>query len=65
MGAAVLGSFCVSTLIHGRIVMRDIIHGPIAGGIVVGSSSLFITNPVYALVAGFAAGVTQTIIQAV
>ena len=65
MGAGVVGSFCLSALIHGNIIIRDIIHGPIAGGIVVGSASFFITNPVYALVAGFAAGAVQSTIQSI
>jgi O-antigen ligase len=63
MGAAVLASFCVSALINGEVIVRDVLHAPIAGGIVVGSASLFITNPVYALVAGFAGGAVQSLIQ--
>lgn len=65
MGASVGGAFCISTLIHGNVIIRDIIHGPIAGGIVVGSSSFFITNPVYALVGGFTAGAVQSVIQSI
>lgn len=63
MAAALAGSFCITVLINGEIIIRDIVHAPIAGGIVVGSASFFITNPVYAIVAGFAGGVIQTFIQ--
>lgn len=38
-------------------------HGPIAGAIVVGASSLYITNPVYAFVAGATGGLSQSLIQ--
>lgn len=38
-------------------------HGPIAGAIVVGASSLYIVNPLYAMIAGVAGGVFQTAIQ--
>lgn len=54
-----IGSF----LINGYLIARDGLHGPIAGAIVVGASSLYITNPVYAFVAGAAGGLTQSIIQ--
>lgn len=63
MGAALLGAFAVSSFVNGRIIIRDIIHAPIAGGIVVGAASYFITNPTYALVAGFTGGALQALIQ--
>jgi hypothetical protein len=50
-------------MINGTVIGRDLIHAPIAGGIVVGAASFFITNPAYAIVAGFTAGVVQTVIQ--
>jgi hypothetical protein len=53
----------VSTLINGYLIARDAIHGPIAGAIAVGASSLYITNPVYAFVTGVSAGIIQSIIQ--
>jgi hypothetical protein len=63
MGASLVGSFIVSSLFNGNVILRDIIHAPIAGGIVVGSASFFINNPVYALVAGFTGGAVQSFIQ--
>jgi hypothetical protein len=63
MGASLIGSFIVSSLFNGNLLLRDIIHSPIAGGIVVGSASFFINNPVYALVAGFSGGAVQSTIQ--
>lgn len=63
MGASVLGAICLSSLINGFVIVRDVVHAPIAGGIVVGSASTFIANPVYALVAGFTAGLVQAFIQ--
>lgn len=63
MGAALIGAYSISSIINGNPIGRDMIHAPIAGGIVVGAASFFITNPVYAIVAGFTAGVVQCIIQ--
>jgi uncharacterized integral membrane protein len=63
MGAAVVGSVIVSCLINGHLIIRDLIHSPIAGGIIAGSASFFITSPVYALVVGFMGGATQAFIQ--
>jgi hypothetical protein len=45
------------------LIIRDALHGPIAGAIVVGASSLYISNPVYAFVAGAAGGIIQSLIQ--
>jgi len=63
MAASLLGAYCISSLLNGNVIVRDLIHAPIAGGIVVGSASFYITNPVYAMVAGFTAGIIQTLIQ--
>lgn len=63
MAASVLGSYSISSIINGTVIVRDLIHAPIAGGIVVGAASIFITNPVYSFVAGFTAGMVQAIIQ--
>jgi hypothetical protein len=63
LGAGGIGAIIVSTIINGSIVARDAIHGPVAGAIVCGASSLYITNPVYAFVAGMTGGVAQALIQ--
>lgn len=63
MGAGGIGAIFTSLLINGNLIARDAIHGPIAGAIVCGASSLYITNPVYAFVAGCAGGINQAVIQ--
>jgi hypothetical protein len=63
MGASLVSAICVSILVNENIIIRDVVHAPIAGGIVVGSASFFISNPVYAIVAGFTAGAVQSLIQ--
>lgn len=63
MGAAIIGALSTSVFVNGSLVIRDIVNAPIAGGIVVGSASFFISNPVYSLVAGTTAGVAQSLIQ--
>lgn len=63
MSSSVIGSICISSLINGNIIVRDIMHAPIAGGIVVGSASFFIVSPVYSLVSGFCGGAIQVFIQ--
>lgn len=63
MGAGTIGAMSISALINGVLIARDVIHGPIAGAIAVGASSLFITNPTYALVAGAAGGIIQALLQ--
>lgn len=63
MGAALIGSLITSLIFNGKLNPRDLIHGPIAGGVITGSASFFITNPVYALVVGFTGGVVQALLQ--
>jgi hypothetical protein len=63
MGAGAICSITVSCLINGYIITRDITHGTISGAISVGASSLYVTNPVYAFVAGAAGGIVQVLIQ--
>lgn len=63
LGAGAIGAILTSCLINGQLIARDALHGPFAGAIVVGASSLYITNPVYALIAGASGGIIQTLIQ--
>lgn len=63
MGASIVGALCISILINTDLVIRDIVYAPIAGGIVVGSASFFISNPVYSIAAGLTAGIVQALIQ--
>ena len=63
MGAAIVGALIASAIFNGHLIVRDLIHAPIAGGIIVGSASFFITAPVYSLVAGFAGGFVQSCLQ--
>lgn len=63
MGAAVVGAVIFSVLINGKLVARDLLHAPIAGGIIAGSASFFITNPVYTFVVGFTGGALQAVVQ--
>lgn len=63
MAAAIMGAVITSCLINGYLIARDIIHAPIAGAIISGSSTFFITNNFESLIAGFLGGMIQTILQ--
>lgn len=63
MGSGLIGAMFISLLINGTLILRDALHGPIAGAIVVGASSLYITNPTFAFVAGASGGIIQSLIQ--
>jgi ammonia channel protein AmtB len=63
LGAGAIASFCLSSFMNGKIIARDVINGPIAGAIACGAASYYITNPVYAILVGFVAGLIQTFIQ--
>ncbi len=61
--AATIASFMMSTLLNNGVLIRDIIYGPIAGGVASSSASYWIVNPVYAIVIGLVAGSVQVIIM--
>lgn len=63
MAASLMAAYITSSVFNPNVIARDLLHAPIAGGIVVGSAASFIVSPVYALVAGFTAGTVQTLIQ--
>lgn len=63
LGSGAVGALFITTLMNGIIIFRDLIHGVIAGAIVVGASSLYISNPLYAIVAGLTGGIIQAVIQ--
>ena len=45
--------------------MRHFVYGPIAGAVIGGASSFYISNPVYAFVVGVAGGMLQTIFMSI
>ena len=60
---ATIASFMMSTLLNEGVLIRDIIYGPIAGGVASSTASFWIVNPVYAIVIGVVAGSIQVIIM--
>ena len=63
MASAMASAFITSILINGKLLIRDVVHAPIAGAIMCGSGSFFAVNLVEPLIAGVLAGVIQTLIQ--
>ena len=63
MGTAVASAMITSVFLNGSIIARDIIHAPIAGGIISGTACFFAVNPTQPIIAGFIGGVLQTLIQ--
>jgi len=64
MGSAVITSiscFSFKYGLEGGLRVKDILNGVIAGGIVCGSASYYITTPVLALICGSAAAIVQFI----
>jgi len=61
--AATLTSFMVSPIFNNGILIRDIIYGPIAGGVASVTASYWVVNPVYALVIGVVSALIQVVIM--
>lgn len=59
LAAATITSFAMSALLNGGLVIRDIVYGPIAGGVIASSASYYVTNPVYGILIGIIAGIVQ------
>lgn len=52
-------------IFYGRPIVRHFVYGPIAGAVIGGASSFYISNPVYAFVVGVAGGMLQTIFMSI
>ena len=63
LASATLAAFSMSALINGKLQIRDIVYGPVAGGIAVASSSIYIVSPVWSMVVGTTAGLLQVILM--
>jgi hypothetical protein len=61
--AATITSFIVSPIFNNGILIRDIIYGPIAGGVACSTASYWILHPAYALVIGLVAAALQVIVM--
>jgi len=63
LASATIASFSMSALINGKLQIRDIVYGPVAGGIAVASSSIYIVSPVWSMFVGTTAGLLQVILM--
>jgi ammonium transporter Rh len=61
--AATLASFLVSSLFNDGVLVRDIIYGPIAGGVATSTASYWILNPAFALTTGTVAAIVQVVVM--
>lgn len=63
IAAATIASFATSMILHDGLLIRDIIYGPIAGGVISSSPSFYVTNPVYGILIGLIAGIVQVVLM--
>ena len=63
LAAATVTSFALSPRFNNGLLIRDIVLGPIAGGVVASSASYYIINPVYGIVMGVVAAIVQIVIM--
>jgi hypothetical protein len=65
VSASVATSIAFSLILNGKLMFRDVITAPIAGGVVIGSAAIYIYNPLEALLFGFVAGILQVLFNRV
>ena len=63
LAASTLMSISTPYVLNEKLMIRDVILGPIAGGISVASAGFHITNPAYAILIGTVAGIIQPVIN--
>lgn len=63
LAAATVSSFATSVLINDGLLIRDIVYGPIAGGVISSSASFYVTNPVYGILIGIIGGIVQVVVM--
>ena len=61
--AATITSFIVSSILNNGILIRDVVYGPIAGGVASSTASYWIANPVYAIVIGIVSAHVQVVVM--
>lgn len=61
--AATITSFMVSAVLNNGLLIRDVIYGPIAGGVAASTASYWIVNPVYAIVIGIVSALIQVVVM--
>jgi hypothetical protein len=61
--AATITSFLLSPVFNDGILIRDVVYGPIAGGVACSTASYWILNPAYAIAVGFVAGAVQVVVM--
>lgn len=61
--AATVTSFLVSPIFNDGVLIRDIVYGPLAGGVASVTAAYWIVNPVYALVIGFVSAIIQVVVM--
>ena len=65
VSASTLSCVALGLIFYGRPIVRHLIYGPIAGAVIGGASSYYISNPVYAIVVGATGGILQAIFMTV
>ena len=63
LAAATVTSFALSPLFNDGVQIRDIVFGPVAGGVVACTAAYYVVNPVYGMVMGTVAGAVQVVIM--
>lgn len=63
LAASTVTSFALSPIFNDGVQIRDIVFGPIAGGIVASTASYYVVNPVYGIVMGIVAALVQVVIM--
>lgn len=63
MASSTIVGSAISILMNGNLVARDLINCLVAGGVASCTASLYFTNPVWAMLCGSCAGLTQAIVQ--
>jgi hypothetical protein len=60
MGAGIVTSVAISLLASGKLIrIRDVQNGLLAGMVVGGTASYYITNPAFAICCGFFGAIVQ------
>lgn len=63
LAAAVITSYAVSVMLNGGLAIRDIVYGPVAGGVIASSAAYYVTTPVYGILMGIIGAVVQVVVM--
>lgn len=65
ISGSTISCVALGLIFYGRFIVRHLVYGPVAGAVIGGAASFYISNPVYAILVGVVGGMLQAIFMSI